>query len=67
MTNRIHAAYNIATGEVLTSNHMRHLNRRVKRIERWNRAHGYGAGRWVFAHGAGWAEKLAHKTEKARL
>ena len=56
MTNRTHAAYNIATGEVLTSNHMRRLNRRVKRIERW-----------VFAHGAGWAEKLASKTEKARL
>ena len=62
MTNRTHVAYNIATGEALASNHVNNLNRRVKRIERWNRANGYPAGRWVFAHGADWAEKLARKT-----
>ena len=67
MTYRTHAAYNITTGEVLTSNHANHLNRNVASNERWNRAHGYEAGRWVFAHGADWAEKLASKTEKARL
>ena len=62
MTNRTHAAYNIATGEVLTSNHANHLRRRVKKIERWNIEHGYGHGKWVFAHGKDWADKLARKT-----
>ena len=64
MNNRTHAAYNITTGEVLTSNHANHLRRRVKRNESWNIEHGYPAGRWVFAHGRDWAEKLARKTPK---
>ena len=67
MSKRTHAAYNITTGEVLTSTSRSSLKRRVKLLERWSVENGYGAGRWVFAHGADWAEKLAYKGEKARL
>lgn len=64
MTNCTHAACNITTGEVHASNNANYLNRIVKCVERWNIEHGYAAGRWVFAHGADWAEKLARKTPK---
>ena len=64
MSNRIHIAYNATTGEVLTSSNGNNLNRRVKRIERWNIEHGYGRGKWVFAHGnpaTVWNGRLASK------
>ena len=61
MNTRTHAAANIITGEVLTSNHRNALRRRVAQIERWNLRHGYGSGRWVFAHGSDWGSKLGQK------
>ena len=56
-----HAAYNLITGEVLVTSRSNHLKRWVARTNRWDIAHGYGAGRWVFAHGANWRDKLASK------
>lgn len=61
MNTRTHAAANLITGEVLTSNHGRHLKRRVAQIERWNVIHCYGSGKWVFAHGSDWGAKLGQK------
>lgn len=49
-----HAAFNLTTGEVLTSNHANTLKRRVKRNTAWDIAHGLGKGEWVFAHGENW-------------
>ena len=57
----MHAACNITTGEVITCSRGRALKRRVAQIERWNKAHGYGHGEWVFAHGAKWGDKLGAK------
>jgi hypothetical protein len=58
-----HAAFNLTTGEVLTSNHANTLKRRVKRNTAWDIAHGYGKGEWVFAHGSDWQSKFAKKFE----
>jgi hypothetical protein len=56
-----HAAFNLTTGEVLTSTHANTLKRRVKRNTAWDIAHGYGKSVWVFAHGSGWQNKFAEK------
>lgn len=65
-----HAAYNLATGEVLTTNRANHLKRWVARHtandRKWAQAHGESLPpyRWIFAHGANWndcAAKLAVK------
>ena len=61
MNTRTHAAYNLVTGEVYTTNRGRYLKRRVAQVERWNLRHGYGAGKWIFVHGNDWQEKLAAK------
>ena len=66
MNTRTHAAFNLITGEVLTTNHGRHLKRRVAQVERWNLQHGYGAGKWVFAHGNDWREKTRRKIQVKR-
>ena len=53
----MHLAYNLGTGEVLTTNHGNHLKRWVARHTRndyaWYRAQGQECPvyRWVFAHG----------------
>lgn len=60
----LHAAFNLATGEVIATNRANHLKRRVARNTAWNVAHGYGAGRWIFAHGANCLDKLRAKFEK---
>jgi hypothetical protein len=57
----IHAAMNLITAEVLTTNHANHLKRRVAQNESWNGSHGYGKGVWVFAHGKDWANQLGQK------
>jgi hypothetical protein len=54
---------NIITGEVLTSTHANTLKRRVKRNTAWDIAHGYGKGKWIFAHGTGWQNRLAEKLD----
>lgn len=45
-----HVAYNIETGEIITTNRSNHLKRCVKRNNRWNIANNYPTGRWLFAH-----------------
>ena len=57
-----HAAYNLATGECLETNHANHLKHCVARIEYRNRKM-YGApkGRWVFAHGKNALSKVIQK------
>jgi hypothetical protein len=57
----IHAAMNLVTAEVLTTNHANTLKRRVAENEGWNGSHGYGKGVWVFAHGKDWANQLGQK------
>ena len=56
-----HAAFNLTTGEVLTTNHANTLKRSVKRNTAWNVAHGYGKGKWVFAHTKNWAKVFERK------
>ena len=52
-----HTAYNLATGEVLTTNRANHLKRWVARHiandRKWFEKHGLpcSPNRWVFAHG----------------
>lgn len=58
-----HAAFNLTTGEVLTSPHANNLKRRVKRNTAWDIAHGYGKGEWVFAHGSDWQKQFADKLD----
>lgn len=58
----IHAAMNLITAEVLTTNHANHLKRRVAENEAWNLAHNLGKGVWVFAHGKDWAHQLGQKS-----
>jgi hypothetical protein len=65
-----HAAYNLATGEVLTTNRVNHLKRWVARHtandRKWAQAHGepFPPCRWVFAHGADWNACAAKLTAK---
>lgn len=59
-----HAALNLTTGEVLTASHSNHLKRRVARNTHYDIIHGYGASKWVFAHGENWADILAAKCDK---
>lgn len=64
---RKHAAFNLVTGEVLTTNHANHLKRWVKRHNRWNLQAGQSVGCWVFAHGANYREKLVNKVVQATV
>ena len=45
-----HWALNIVTGEVIGCSTGNHLKREVARNQRWDIAHGYGAGKWIFFH-----------------
>ena len=45
-----HWAVNTATGEVLGSSTGNALRRHIRRNVRWDVAHGYGAGTWLFFH-----------------
>lgn len=67
-----HLAYNLATGEVLTTNHANHLKRWVARHtandREWAKANGAELPRykWVFAHGRDYVDccaKLAARRE----
>lgn len=62
---RKHAAFNLVTGEVLTTNHANHLKRWVARNNRWSMQAGQPVGCWVFAHGKDWSEKLVNKVVQA--
>lgn len=70
-----HAAYNLTTGEILTTNRANHLKRWVARHtvndRKWAQAHGEELPpyRWVFVHGGSWDDclaKLAAKLEAHR-
>ncbi len=56
-----HVAYNLITGEVITSNTGNELKRCVERNERWNRTNNFGKGKWVFAHGANAFDKIRNR------
>ena len=54
-----HAAYNLATGEVLASTRAFGLRRSVKRANRWNL--GNCRPEWIFAHGRDALDKVSVK------
>lgn len=56
-----HIAYNIVTGEVITTTRGNHLKRLVARNQAWDIAHGYGKGKWMFAHGSDCEEKMSRR------
>lgn len=68
-----HLAYNIATGEVLTTNHSNHLKRWVKRHtesdRKWFNRQGEELPRycWVFAHGKDYTECVAKLTIRQKF
>lgn len=59
MSAHTHAAYNLATGEVLCSTRAFGLRRMVKRANRWDL--GNCRPEWVFAHGCNAYAKVADK------
>ena len=66
-----HLAYNLATGEVLTTNRANHLKRWVKRHTESDRKWFAEQGkelprhRWVFAHGSSYTDCIAKLTARA--
>ena len=68
-----HLAYNLATGEVLTTTHANHLKRWVARhiandrkwFARWGKP--CPANRWVFAHGGSYTDCVAKLTARGIL
>ena len=67
-----HVAYNLATGEILTTNRANQLKRWVARHtandNAWAKANGEPpiGHRWVFVHGANWNDCCAKLTVKLR-
>lgn len=65
-----HVAYNLATGEILTTYSARHLNRWVKRHDANDRKYFAAIGqpcppsRWVFAHGGSYDDCIAKLTAR---
>lgn len=65
-----HLAYNLATEEVLTTNHSNHLKRWVARHtandRKWAKANGMELPRyrWVFAHGGSYTDCVAKLTAR---
>jgi hypothetical protein len=66
-----HLAYNLATGEVLTTNRANRLKRWVKRHtandREWAKANEIELPRhcWVFAHGSSYTDCIAKLTARA--
>jgi hypothetical protein len=50
MENFKHIAYNLTTGEVITTTTGNALKRRVRDCNRWAIRYGYPVGEWRFAH-----------------
>lgn len=65
-----HLAYNLSTGEVLTTNHANHLKRWVARHtandRKWAAAHNEALPpyRWIFAHGKDYNDCVAKLTAR---
>ena len=51
MENFKHIAYNLTTGEVITTTTGNALKRRVRDCNHWAIRYGYPVGQWRFAHG----------------
>lgn len=68
-----HLAYNLATGEVLTTNRANHLKRWVARHIANDRKYYAAIGetcpanRWVFAHGGSYTDCVAKLTARGTL
>lgn len=59
-----HAAFNLATGEVIMTNRACALRHRICHNEAWDKAHGYYLNsEWVFAHGDHCYEELCAKVQ----
>lgn len=56
-----HVAYNIETGEVITTNHSNHLKRLVRKHNRWNISNNYPVGKWLFAHNEQGVDRIRRK------
>lgn len=56
-----HIAYNVFTGEVLTTDSARELKRRTAQISRFNYRHyGMTEGGWLFSHNGKVSEKFSN-------
>ena len=68
-----HLAYNLITGEVLTTNRANHLKRWVARHtandRQWLHDNGYDPvpAKWVFAHGGSYTDCIAKLTARGVL
>lgn len=68
-----HLAYNLHTGEVLTTNRANHLKRWVARHtandRKWLHDNGYDLvpAKWVFAHGGSYTDCVAKLTARGVL
>lgn len=58
-----HVAYNIETGEVITTNRSNHLKRCVTQAQRWNIHHHYPLGKWLFAHNKQGIERIRRQID----
>ena len=67
-----HLAFNLATGEILTTNHGNHLKRWVARHSANDIAWGLKWGepikfQWVFAHGKDYTDCVAKLTKRLKF
>ena len=46
----LHCAYNLTTGEIITTNNGNFLKRRVHFVNTVSRELGYPVGQWIFGH-----------------
>lgn len=62
---QIHAAYNLATGELFMTTRSCDLCNRIRRDKAWKNAQGLSTpSEWVFAHGDNACERLAKKVAR---
>ena len=58
-----HVAYNIETGEIITTTTSNSLKRFVKQHNRWNIEQGYPIGTWLFAHNKQGIERIRRQID----
>lgn len=59
-----HAAYNLATGEIITCERANYLKKCVAYRQKTDREYFGVNGRWVWAHGANAVEKVCAKANR---